>query len=149
MAIIDKVASSVIHRKIYQATFIFMLLVMSSCAKKAETTTDIDFTDKVISLAVSERSNLLIEMPELYNRPVTAIPDDKDQSLIMAEKLKLRGFKLVDTQHRSLQLNGMRYYIETLTKDDCQCSVLKTFYSTGNISQYRVSESISCKNIQP
>ncbi len=72
--------------------FIIISFVFVSCAEKD--VSNPDFKDKIIDLVIKESDGQPIEFPEIYDSLVSDIPEDKDEKLILVEKLKSKGFKI-------------------------------------------------------
>lgn len=120
------------------------LLLLFSCAEKQESLPAVDFTDKILNVAIEGRDFQFIELPELYDRPATRIPAAPDDHLVLVTRLQDRGFKITKQQESNMQLSGRRILAVTLVKDDCECEVQKTYFYTQNISEFLVSEKIRC-----
>jgi hypothetical protein len=119
-------------------------VILVSCSKKQEPNYDTNFNDKIISFAINNQEDRYIELPGLYEKKTDYIPDDKDENLVLAEKLKIRGFKVINSKRENHPLGGQQIVTLTLKKEDCQCEVSKIYYSTSNISEYVRSERIKC-----
>lgn len=123
---------------------IVLLFVLASCTKKQEANFDTNFNDKLITFVINNQEDRYIDLPDLYEKKTDYIPEDKDENLVLAEKLKIRGFKVIKTNRENYPLNGRHIVTLTLKKDDCQCEVKKIYQSTSNISEYVRSERIKC-----
>jgi hypothetical protein len=117
------------------------ILVLFSCQQKQVST---DFDERVIDLITETRNGRSIELPDLYGK-VFAIPDSTSENLILATKLKARGFKLTETTRAVQGITGVHTVTQFLTKDGCNCEVTKTYGRTAFVSQYDVSEKIKCE----
>jgi hypothetical protein len=98
----------------------------------------------VLDLAIETRSGRYLELPDLYDGVVIGPPEEKDESLILAEKLKVRGFKVINTKHDVSGLSGKRSVTVTLFDGTCHCEVTKTYSPSAYINQFAVSEKITC-----
>lgn len=128
-------------------TAIITIFLLFSCAEKSETYPSNDFGDKVVNFSIQNSNDTYVELPELYDRTKSFIPEDADENVILVEKLIVRGFKVIHTNRTNQQLSGRRIFTQTLLKENCQCEVAKIYYTTANISEYIVSERIKCNNI--
>lgn len=124
--------------------YLLFLLMILACSKKQEPDYGNNFYDKIISFAINNEEDKYIELPDLYEKTTDYIPEDKDENLKLAEKLKIRGFKVVDFKRQNFQFEGQQIITLTLKKGNCQCEVSKIYYSTSKISEYRRTERIKC-----
>jgi hypothetical protein len=124
------------------------LFTLGACKSDKEPDFNNDFTDRPITIAIKNPEGKYIELPDLYNTPVNYIPENNDENFLIAEKLKIRGFKQTAISRNDFQLLGRRVITMTLLKDDCQCEVSKVYYATSNVSEYIRSERIKCELLQ-
>lgn len=122
-----------------------LLLVVSCSEKKTNPYPDADFADRIVNFAIESYQSQYIELPELYPETVRFIPDEKYENLILAEKLKLRGFKMTQVSTVNAPLLGRRTVTMVLENEKCRCEVGKIYYSTGNIAEYLRAERIKCQ----
>jgi hypothetical protein len=113
--------------------------------KKRQDSVAKDFTDRILDQVIDSREKIPVEFPHIYDSLFTFIPGDKDEKLILAEKLKARGFKVVSTGRGNLPPLGPRIVLYTMSDDACECEVSKKYYSTIEKSTYTVIEGISCR----
>jgi len=127
-------------------SFLYLLLLFTvfSCEEKKQQSGE--FTDKVLDFVLENRDDRAIELADLYDKFVRQIPEDKDEKLILTEKLQSRGFKVIDQNIKNFPLGGKRIVTQTLSNSDCECEVSKIYQSTSNISEYIVTERILCRN---
>jgi hypothetical protein len=123
---------------------LFLLIALASCEEKPEAKIENDYTDRVINFAIEHPGDRTIEFPDLYSGTTNFLPSDKDENLILAEKLKMRGFKMTGFNRENSQLSGRRIVSMGFESPDCNCSVSKVYYSTANISEYIRTERIKC-----
>lgn len=119
-----------------------VLLYYLSCNENKIRSTN--FHDRILDIIIENSNGEIVEFPELYDSLTNKIADDKAEKLKFVEKLKPRGFKIVD-RGRGNHILGPRSVVINLKKKDCECEVAKTYYSTSVDSLYRISEKISCK----
>ncbi|CAD0001192.1 hypothetical protein [Flavobacterium salmonis] len=123
--------------------FLFIgILIFFSCSKNKETNSD--FIDKTLDLVIKYSNGQSIEYPDLYDKPVYNIADDKDEKLKLAERLKSRGFKIINWERGNNPPSGPRIVVLTLEKENCKCKVTKIYYSTISDSVYLTTEKINC-----
>ncbi|WP_264510566.1 hypothetical protein [Flavobacterium sp. N1719] len=127
--------------KIILLSIIFLLTI--SCSKEIKNRSD--FEDNVINLILEKPNGKQIEFPEIYDSLAKRIPDQKDEKLLLVEKLKLRGFKIINSGRGNYPPLGPRIVIVTMKKDNCECEVSKIYYSTISENEFKMTESISCK----
>ena len=101
--------------------------------------------DRVIDASIEVQSGELVEFPVLYDTLTHYIPEDKDEKLILVEKLKARGFEQVDYGRGNFPPLGPRVVIVEMKKGDCNCSVRKVYYATVAEETWQMSEAISCE----
>jgi hypothetical protein len=92
------------------------------------------------------RSGELVEFPGLYDTLSHYIPEDNEEKLILVEKLKERGFELMDYGRGNFPPLGARIVIVDLIKGDCHCSVRKVYYATVAEDAWQMAEAISCED---
>lgn len=121
--------------------FTFASLLLFSCNGKQVSP---DFDQRIIDLAIETRNGRYIELPDLYGTAI-GLPEEKDETLILAEKLKARGYKIIATKRDLDGLSNKRFVTVSLTDGKCPCEVTKTYASTPFVGQYQVSEKIKCE----
>lgn len=130
------------------ASLISILLIgvcLTTCNEKLSRRGD-DFVEEVVDLAVRLKNNRPIELSTLYDSLATTLPADSVETLVLAEELKRKGFKVIDWGRGNFPPNGVRIVVLGLKKDSCYCSVSKMYYSTIRNDLYQIRESISCKD---
>lgn len=127
--------------------FLVIAFFFLSCNKSKEL--KLDFIDKTIDLVIENSNGESIEFPDLYTNLTNKIDDDKDEKLKLVEKLKLKGFKVVNWGRGNNPPIGPRIVSVTLRKEECECEVTKIYYSTISESEYKMTEKIKCKAIKP
>ena len=103
-----------------------------------------DFTDQIISVTIRNQNGTSIEFPDLYPKVVSNIPEAKAETMILAERLKTRGFTVEGLETGTSQLSGIRSATMKLVKETCHCEVTKTYRSTPFVSAFIVTEKIRC-----
>lgn len=126
-------------------TFLILFSIISY-SQTEKTNSNKDFNDKIVDFAIENCEEKFIELPDLYDTTTEKIANDKNEKLILAEKLKNRGFKEIYWGRGNHPL-GPRIIDLTLKKGDCECDVIKIYYSTVNESQYKMTEKIKCKKV--
>lgn len=117
-----------------------ILLLMVACQEPAVTK---DFDDRILDIVIETRNGRTIAFPDLYGRTFE-IPDAKTEKLVLAEKLQSRGFTVTETTSNVQGFTGVRSVTQKLVKDGCHCNVTKTYGRTAYVSEYAVTENISC-----
>ena len=102
-----------------------------------------DFTERILDVVTDARNGTTVEFPDLHDKAFE-IPDPANENLILAQKLKTRGFVVTDSATGIQGLTGTRSITQRLSKDGCDCEVTKTYWRTEYVSQYRVTENIKC-----
>jgi hypothetical protein len=120
-------------------------VLLGSCAEKKEPA--VGFYDKALDFVLDNPSGEIVEFPELYDSLTSTIPDDAAEKPKLVEKLKVKGFKVTNWGRGNHPL-GPRIIVINMKKDDCECEIAKTHYSTANDSLYQMSEKISCKKVK-
>ncbi|WP_136669263.1 hypothetical protein [Flavobacterium sp. H122] len=126
----------------------FLILIVAfvaSCTVKKSN--DKDFEDKLLDMIIASSEGKEIEFQSLYNLPVTEIASDNEEKLLLAEKLKAKGFEVTDWGRGNYDPLGPRIVSLNLKKGDCECEVSKIYYSTISASKYKMTEKINCKTI--
>ena len=118
-----------------------LIILFLSCEEKQKS---FEFSDKLLDFVLENRDGRYIELPDLYDGKIREIPLDNEERLILAEKLKTRGFKVTDSRRGNYPLSGFQIVTLILINPVCECEVSKIYYSTTNISEYKVSERIKC-----
>lgn len=121
--------------------FTFALLLLFSCNDKQVSP---DFDERIIDLAIETRNGRYIELPDLYGT-VIGLPEEKNENLILVEKLKARGYKVIETKRDLSGLSNKRFVTVSLTDGKCPCEVTKTYAPASFVGQYLVSEKIKCE----
>ena len=124
---------------------VLILFSIISYSQTKKTNSQKDFNDKIIDFAVDNCDNKFIELPDLYEKTTDEIATDESENLIIAEKLKNRGFEVINWGRGNNPPLGPRIIATTLKKDICECDVIKIYYLTANESQYQMTEKIKCK----
>ena len=123
--------------------FLITSFLIISCTQKNEPKSG--FEDKIIDLVIENANGKSIEFPEIYDSLTKNIPEDNVEKLILVEKLKSKGFKVINSGRGNYPPLGPRIVIFTLKKENCECEVAKIYYSTISDSVYNMTERISCK----
>jgi hypothetical protein len=105
------------------------------------------FVDRILDATIQTSTGELIELPNLYDTLAKSLPEDKDEELILVQKLKRRGFDVTHWGRGNYPPLGPRIVMVELKKDKCNCSVIKKYYSTISDSLYQMIEGISCENL--
>lgn len=121
------------------------LVGVATIALSCEGTRQKSVVDRVIDASIEVQSGELVEFPGLYDTLTHYIPEDKDEKLILGEKLKARGFEQVDYGRGNFPPLGPRVVIVEMKKGDCHCSVRKVYYATVAEETWQMSEAISCE----
>lgn len=127
---------------------VILLSLLFSCSRPQESKTNKEFTDKLLNFIIENKDNQSVELDGLYDTTIDHIPEDKDEKLVLAEKLKARGFIVTDSGRGNFPPIGARIVNLTLKKDLCECEVSKIYYLTTFESTYVMKEKISCRNIR-
>ena len=124
--------------------FILPLLMLLGCKEKTtKTTATKNSTESIVDFVLEHKDNTVIELPNLYDSLVTNIPDDSVETLILAEILKKKGFKVINWGRGNF-MNGPRIVNFTLQKENCFCVVSKMYYSTASDTLFQMAERINC-----
>lgn len=134
--------------KLKTAVSILFAYFILSCSNPQEAKTNKEFTDKLLDFIIENKDDQSVEIDGLYPTTIDYIPSDKDEKLVLAEKLKARGFKVTDAGRGNYPPIGVRIVSFTLKKDQCACEVSKIYYLTTFESTYIMKERISCKNVR-
>lgn len=130
--------------------YAFILLILFSIisySQTEKTNSKKDFNDKIIDFALDNCEDKFIELPDLYEKTTEKISNDKNEKLILAEKLKKRGFEVINWGRGNNPPLGPRIIALTLKKGDCECEIIKIYYSIADESQYKMTEKIKCKKL--
>ena len=130
-----------------KTVYFILLCFLFSCSPK-EPKSDKEFTDKMIDFILESAADQSVEIDGLYDTTIDHIPEDAAEKLVLAEKLKAKGFKVIDAGRGNYPPIGARIVTLTLKKEQCQCEVSKIYYLTTFESTYIRKERISCKPIQ-
>ncbi len=124
--------------------FLFFSLLIWSCSEKNEPS--IDFYDKALDFVIENSNGEIVEFPEIYDTLSLTIPNDDKEELKLVEKLKAKGFKVTNWGQGNHPL-GPRIIVINMKKENCECEIAKTYYSTSKDSLYQMTEKISCKKV--
>lgn len=105
-----------------------------------------DRVDRMLDLILEEKDQNTIEFPLLYDSLCSVLPSDSSEHLILAEKLKKRGFKVVNWGRGNFHPLGQRIVSLTLKKGDCYCDVSKIYYFTISDTYFEMRERIVCSD---
>ena len=130
-----------------KTVYFILLCFLFSCSPK-EPKSDKEFTDKMIDFILESAADQSVEIDGLYDTTIDHIPEDAAEKLVLAEKLKAKGFKVIDAGRGNYPPIGARIVTLTLKKEQCECEVSKIYYLTTFESTYIRKERISCKPIQ-
>lgn len=119
--------------------------MLPTCSEKSPQEGE-DFIVEIVDLAIKLKNDEPIELSTLYDSLVSELPVDSLETLVLAEELKRKGFKVVDWGRGNFPPHGVRIAILSLAKDDCYCTVSKMYYSTTQQDLYQIHESVSCKD---
>ena len=125
---------------------ILFSILFFSCNEKPKNPHE-DFNEKVVEFALENSNNKFIELPNLYDSlSKEIVAKDGDEKLILVQILKKKGFEIKDWGRGNHPL-GARIITTKLRKGNCECEVLKTYYSTDDLPKeiYKTTESIRCK----
>ena len=125
---------------------ILITALFFSCNEKPKKQTT-EFNEKVVEFAIENSENIFIELPNLYDSLSKEIVNkDEDEKLVLVQILKKKGFEVKDWGRGNHPL-GARIIMLKLIKGNCECEVLKTYYSTDELPKeiYTTTESIRCK----
>ncbi len=124
---------------------LFFLFFLFSCAENVqESKTSVD---EILDLTIKNADGTSVEFPDLYDSLIYVIPEDKDEKLILSEKLKIKGFKITNWGRGNCPPLGPRIISLTMTKPGCECEISKIYYSTTIDTLYSVREGIKCKKL--
>ncbi|MFZ6009335.1 MAG: hypothetical protein ACOYXT_03235 [Bacteroidota bacterium] len=121
---------------------IILFIALFSCS--GERTPSGDFTDRVLDLTIETSDGEYLQFPKLYDTLTGDIPDDKDEKLLLVERLKAKGFEVVTWGRGNYPPLGVRIISYELKRDDCVCEVNKVYYRTLSDTLYQMVEGISC-----
>jgi hypothetical protein len=127
---------------VFTALLLFSIISYSQTKK---TNSKQDFNDKIVDFAIDNCEDKFIELPDLYEKTTGKIADDENEKLILVDKLKNRGFEVINWGRGNNPPLGPRIIALTLKKGNCECEVIKIYYSTADESQYQMTEKIKCK----
>lgn len=122
--------------------FLFFLLLICSCSEKKEP--KLGFYDKALDFVIENSNGEIVEFPEIYDSLAHSIPEDDKEKLKLVEKLKAKGFKVIHWGRGNHPL-GPRIIVINMKKNNCDCEIAKTYYTTSNDSLYQMTEKISCQ----
>lgn len=121
---------------------------MNSYSQTEKTNLKKNFSDKIIDFAIDNCDDKFIELPDLYDKTTEKIANDENEKLILVEKLKNRGFEIINWGRGNNPPLGPRIIALTLKKGNCECEIIKIYYFTADESQYKMTEKIKCKKNQ-
>ena len=133
---------------IIKVIFMLSILITFSCKTetKTNTSTSKDFVENVVVFMINHKDNRTIELPFIYDSLTSRISEDSDESLILAESLKKKGFKVVKWGRGNYLPRGSRIVSLVLQKGNCICEVDKIYYLTSFDSLFEVAERIKCSD---
>ncbi|MFT3796512.1 hypothetical protein [Flavobacterium sp.] len=125
---------------------IFISVFFFSCNEKTKKQST-EFNEKVVDFAIENSNDKFIELEDLYDlKSKEIVSKDEDEKLILVQILKKKGFTITNWGRGNHPL-GPRIVVLNLKKDNCECEVQKTYYSSdafpGEI--YKTTEKIKCK----
>jgi hypothetical protein len=125
---------------------ISILLTSFSCRTGADKNSSnvADFIENTIDFVTEHKDNNVLELPSLYDSLATQLPADSAETLLLAESLKKRGFKVINWGRGNFPPRGPRFVSLTLQKKNCFCEVSKIYYSTLYDMRFEMAERISC-----
>jgi len=124
--------------------FVFTFGLFCCCH---EPESDKDFVDDVIDLIIQSSTGEAVQFPYLYSQLAHTISDDKEEHIILVEKLKHRGFMVTNWGRGNFPPLGPRIIHVELKKENCICSITKAYYATTTDALYQMVEGISCSKI--
>ncbi len=122
------------------------MCLLLSCNEREQISTN--STDQILDIIINNSDGINVEFLDLDKDQVINIPEDKYEKSILAEKLKLKGFKVVNWGRGNFPPLGPRIINLTLKKSDCECEVSKMYYSTTDDTLYSVREKIKCRKVK-
>ena len=130
--------------------FILVCLGLAACSTNKKT--DADFVASLLYLTTRTTSKEYspveyVQFTQLYDSLAHSLPDDKDEKLILVERLKKMGFEVTDWGRGNFPPLGPRIVIVELTKGSCICEVSKIYYATVQEGAYQMAEGINCKQV--
>ena len=128
-------------------TVLLVFLLLISCTETKEHDSRADFNEKILDFVVENSEDIYVELPEIYNATSNNIPNDKDEKIFLAQKLKDKGFKVTGWGRGNYPPSGPRIIMLTLKKGNCECEVDKVYYATLFDSEYVMTERIKCKKV--
>lgn len=132
-------------RKLIYCSILLLLVGCGSQHQRSE-----DFIESILDLTTTTSSTKYepgeyVQFTNLYDTLAHSIPEDKDEKLILVERLKKRGFKITNSGRGNFPPLGPRIVIVELTDGSCVCEVSKIYYSTTTDTLYQMAEGINCK----
>lgn len=121
---------------------IIVSIIFTGCSNESKPNKD--FLDEAIDLTIDKSSGEPIQFPDLYDGLTDNLPDDKDEKLVLVEKLKERGFVITSWGRGNMPPLGPRIIGVELKKGTCICKVNKMYYSTAVDTLFQRAEEISC-----
>jgi hypothetical protein len=126
---------------------VFCLFCFSSCVGGKNSNIGSEKPiENTIDYIIENKNNIKFEFPSIYDSLARQIPQDDQESLILSEILKKKGFKEVYWGRGNFPPLGPRIITMALQKGDCICEVSKIYYYTIDDSLYEVSERINCED---
>lgn len=139
------------HPRMRHAISILVFSILLSCTKPIES--EKDFIDKLLDVSTMTSNtdyayDEYVQLTQLYDSLAHELPEDKDERLILAERLKSRGFEVIHSGRGNFPPNGVRIVILELRRGDCTCEVSKMYYATLDPDAWQMVEGINCKRGQ-
>src|SRR5690348_15494874 len=111
---------------------IMLLVILTSCSQQHSLGKD--FIDQLLDLTTGTSSKEYlggeyIQLTNMYDTLAHNIPEDKDEKLILVERLKKRGFEITNWGRGNFPPLGPRIVIVELKKENCICEVSKIYYA--------------------
>jgi hypothetical protein len=103
-----------------------------------------DFIENTVDFVTEHQDNNVIELPFLYDSLATQLPVDSAETLLLAESLKKKGFKVINWGRGNFPPRGPRIVSLRLKKENCFCEVSKIYYATTSDMRFEMAERISC-----
>lgn len=109
---------------------------------------ELPFEEKIIDFLLANCDDKFIELPFIYDKTADKILNDKEESMIMAELLKKRGFVVTEWGRGNYPPRGPRIITLTLANKENECTVQKIYYSTLFEGIYETTERIKCGKLE-
>jgi hypothetical protein len=124
---------------------IMLVTLFISCSPKEKISSG-DFYDQILDVVINTSNGKSIEVSP-YEKATRYIPGDRETEVILADKLKTRGFKETNRQRQDFPLLEKLMLTVTMKKADCECEVSKIYYETAFVGEYSLTERIKCTNV--